>query len=199
LLIGYLLGDVPSQNRNGTETNLYDITGENRNDTHCMLQSFDNDIADATTRARWMRVLARASVDALEAGLAKYSSAPRHWLRRPETGLFMLRGRIGGNGAKFNVGEVTVTRCVLRVRASIDSTAEYVGVAYVMGRPHRHAELAAMADALLQDAAVHAVLYRDLVAPLERAETERAAAQERKAQATRVEFFTVAREAKQAA
>ncbi|MBC7802280.1 MAG: phosphonate C-P lyase system protein PhnG, partial [Candidatus Parcubacteria bacterium] len=58
----------------------------------------------------------------------------------------------------------------------------------------RHAELAALADALLQSALWRDAVMRRLIEPL-RAHLEAHVARARhKAQATRVEFFTLARE-----
>ena len=140
-----------------------------------------------------MQLLARAPLAMLENGMRRAGesgSLPgRVWLRKPETGLVMLRGRAGGAGELFNLGEMTLTRCVLRI-----DTGE-AGVAYVKGRSPRHAELAALADALLQSAPWRETMLRRLIEPL-RAHLEAEAARQRhKAQATRVEFFTLAREA----
>ncbi len=136
-----------------------------------------------------MGLLARAALDELEQGIGALVPAPHEWLRRPETGLFMLRGRIGGTGDRFNLGEVTVTRCALRL-----ATGE-TGVAYVRGRSHRHAELAALADALLQSPLHREAAQRTLIAPLERSAESARTRMQQQAQSTRVEFFTVAREA----
>lgn len=101
----------------------------------------------------------------------------------------MVRGRAGGVGERFNLGELTVTRCALRVE-----TGE-VGVAYVRGRSQRKAELAALADALLQSTLWRETVLRRLIEPVRsHLQTERERAT-RKTQATRVEFFTLAREA----
>jgi alpha-D-ribose 1-methylphosphonate 5-triphosphate synthase subunit PhnG len=101
----------------------------------------------------------------------------------------MVRGRAGGTGDKFNLGEMTITRCALRLESGV------VGIAYVQGRSHRKAEIAALADALLQQGANHSQVQAELIEPLRvRLEAE-AARMQRKAQATRVEFFTLAREA----
>jgi alpha-D-ribose 1-methylphosphonate 5-triphosphate synthase subunit PhnG len=107
-------------------------------------------------------------------------------LRGPEAGLVMLRGRAGGEGAPFNLGEITVTRC------SVRTTDGLTGHAYVTGRDARQAELAALLDALLQDPARHDALQAKVIAPLARAQAERRAATARKAAATRVNFFTMA-------
>ena len=156
-----------------------------------MLRPVDSPAEEtAVERQRWMGILAQAQLECLEQGMA--ALAPREgftWLRRPETGLLMVRGRVGGTGDRFNFGEVTVTRCALRVASG------KTGVAYVQGRSHRKAELAALADALLQEPATHDAVRVGVIEPARRdleAVTER---MRRRAQATRVEFFTVARQA----
>ncbi len=84
---------------------------------------------------------------------------------------------------------MTVTRCALRLPGGA------AGVAYVQGRSHRRAELAALADALLQMAGYEAAVRNAVLVPAERAMADEAERLQRRAQATRVEFFTVAREA----
>jgi alpha-D-ribose 1-methylphosphonate 5-triphosphate synthase subunit PhnG len=160
-----------------------------------MFQASDGVAGDGASGERrgWMGLLARAPLSMLEGWMrrmAESGSMPeRIWLRRPETGLVMLRGRAGGAGERFNLGEMTVTRCVLRVE-----TGE-VGVAYVRGRSQRHAELAALADALLQAASWREAVIQRLIEPVRVHLDAQAARKRHKAQATRVEFFTLAREA----
>ncbi len=140
-------------------------------------------------RQRWLAVLAKADVEDLEVRWRSLGIAPefRH-LRAPETGLVMLRGRIGGAGAPFNVGEMTVTRCSIVLA---DGT---VGHGYVGGSDGRHAEIMALCDALLQTETRRDDVETHVIAPLAAAhETSRQRAAAR-ATATRVEFFTVARE-----
>ena len=139
-------------------------------------------------RKRWMSVLARASTADLEAACTRAGALPRYeWLRAPEIGLVMVRARIGGTGAKFNFGEMSVTRCTLRIESG------EIGCAYVKGRSARHAELAALVDALMQRANLRDQLEAAIVAPLARAQDDARALRSRKAAATRVEFYTVAR------
>ena len=137
-------------------------------------------------RKHWMAVLARAPAAAIESGLARVAPLPV-WtrIRGPETGLAMVRGRAGGSGAPFNLGEMTVTRCTVRLESGT------AGHAYVAGRDERRAEIAAVADALLQDPALSPELQDNLIAPL--AEQQRQARQDRaeKAAATRVDFFAM--------
>ena len=139
-------------------------------------------------RQRWMAVLAQASPEELERRWQEVPAQPPYrMLRPPETGLVMVRGRAGGTGMRFNVGEMTVTRCALE----LDGGA--VGVAYVRGRDRRHAELAAMLDALLQDPARRDDLERTVVAPLAEAQTARRRAAAERVAPSRVEFFTMVR------
>ncbi|HUC19629.1 MAG TPA: phosphonate C-P lyase system protein PhnG [Acetobacteraceae bacterium] len=138
-------------------------------------------------RRRWMAVLARASAAEIESLLAAVEPPRPHIrLRGPETGLIMTRGRAGGGGAPFNLGEMTVTRCTVR-----DAEGR-IGHAYVIGRDPRHAELAAMLDAAMQDGARHDVLERTVIAPLAASQEEARAASARRSAATRVQFFTMA-------
>lgn len=137
-------------------------------------------------RKNWLGVLAKAPA-ARVAALTEALDAPAfEWLRRPEVGGVMVRGRAGGTGAPFNLGEMTVTRCSLRL-----ATGE-VGHGYVQGRDKAHAEQAALVDAMMQTEAAEQV-KTSVLEPLSQAarvaRTERAA----KAAATKVEFFTMVR------
>jgi alpha-D-ribose 1-methylphosphonate 5-triphosphate synthase subunit PhnG len=139
-----------------------------------------------TDRQRWMSVLARAERAAIAAALAEALPLPPHVrLRGPDVGLVMVRGRTGGGGAPFNLGEMTVTRCTVRADGRI-------GHAYIAGRDGAKAELAARLDAALQDPERQAVLQRTVIGPLETLERERRAALASRAAATRVDFFTLA-------
>lgn len=160
-----------------------------------MFHAFDNDGPNRkSTRAEWMALLARAPLLLLEQALMPLQPVRDiEWLRRPETGLYMVQGRAGGTGERFNLGEITVTRCTLRARAGVEDDAP-VGVAYVLGRNHRRAELAALADALLQEPAQHGALETGLLAPIRQHLTMQRARQQARAQSTKVDFFTVARE-----
>ena len=108
------------------------------------------------------------------------------YLRKPETGLVMVRGRLGGTGSPFNVGETTMTRCSIRLA---DGT---IGHAFVMGRSHEHAVTAAVCDALLQGQD-GTELAQNVVAPLAQERTERERRSAVKNAATKVDFFTMVR------
>jgi alpha-D-ribose 1-methylphosphonate 5-triphosphate synthase subunit PhnG len=136
-----------------------------------------------TPRQRWMAVLARADAEAVQARLG---DVPRYTvLRGPEAGLVMVRGRTGGGGAPFNLGEMTATRCTVRTDTGL------VGHAYVAGRNERLAELAALADALLQDPSRQRALLRQVIEPLAELQEARRAEMAAKASATRVQFFAM--------
>ena len=92
-----------------------------------------------------MSLLAKAPEGQVARHLDAATERPEFtWLRTPEIGSVMVRGRAGGTGAPFNLGEMTVTRCALQL-----SSGE-VGHAYVQGRRKACAEAAAIVDALMQ-------------------------------------------------
>lgn len=146
-----------------------------------------------TARQQWLAILARAPLDFLELHLGALAQGQHAWLRPVETGLLMVRARAGGTGQRFNVGEATVTRCVIRPDAAITGCHQ-VGLGYVLGCSHRQALLVALADALLQEASLHAQWHARLIAPLAALLADQSAQLRAQTQTTRVEFFTVARE-----
>jgi alpha-D-ribose 1-methylphosphonate 5-triphosphate synthase subunit PhnG len=149
----------------------------------------------AHERQRWIAQLARAPRAVLESALsAVCEGAPLpsfDWLRAPQTGLAMVRGRIGGTGDPFNLGETTITRAVLRMKSS--DGPGIVGIAYQLGRDKRRAELAALADAMLQSPRWREAVLARLIAPL----TETIAKERREraddTASTRVDFYTMTR------
>ena len=154
------------------------------------MQAQSSPDAASDRRKRWLSVLAKAPAHRLEALWDRVGGVPDYTLlRRPEIGLVMLKGRISGSGAPFAAGEMTVTRAAVRLPGG------QMGFGYVGGRKPRQAEIIATIDALGQLWDWQQDLEDMIVAPLEReAEAHR---QELKARAaaTKVDFFTVAREA----
>jgi len=139
-------------------------------------------------RRRWMSVLAKAESDELETVWTELGSVPDYRvLRGPEIGLVMVRGRAGGTGTRFNLGEMTVTRCTVELADGA------VGHAYVRGRRRRHAEIAAVLDGLLQDPTRRAAVGERTVERLAAAETARRRTAEARSAATRVDFLTLVR------
>jgi alpha-D-ribose 1-methylphosphonate 5-triphosphate synthase subunit PhnG len=141
-----------------------------------------------TIRSDRLALLACSDPKILAQLLMPWAETERTWLRRPETGLVMVQGRTGGTGTRFNLGEMSATRCTIRLTAC-GST----GVGWVSGRSAKHAEFIALADALLQSPAhceeVRAKVIEPLIATRQAA-LEAAAAL---AASTRVEFFTMTR------
>ena len=143
---------------------------------------------DQAERKAVMATLAQASGDDIarlwnEAGLTSEAEL----LRGPETGLVTVRGRIGGGGAPFNVGEATVTRATVRLPSG------QVGHSYMLGRDRKKARLAAIADALWQDPAQRQTVETGLVAPLRAAQSEAREKRRVETAATKVDFFTMVR------
>ncbi|MEO5660368.1 MAG: phosphonate C-P lyase system protein PhnG [Polaromonas sp.] len=139
-------------------------------------------------RTRWLGVLARASRSELEQALTTLDKLPPiEHVRPPEPGMVMLRGRVGGTGDAFNLGEATVTRCALRVGVGA------LGVGYTLGRDRRKAELVALFDALLQDDTRQVQLEREVVQPMQRRQAAQRDAAGRSAAESKVEFFTFVR------
>lgn len=138
-------------------------------------------------RAAWLRVLALSAWPDVERLTASFDPARFSVLRAPESGLLMLRGRMGGDGAAFNFGEAIVTRCALR------SPRGFEGHGYVLGRNAGHAQRMAVCDALLQDADTAPRVHADVIAPLNALIAGRRRNSAQKAAATRVEFFTMVR------
>lgn len=155
--------------------------------------------AASDARRAWMAVLARTPRAELEAAFAAALGSERapafDWLRPPQTGLAMVRGRVGGTGNAFNLGEATVTRATLRLRVQGDTggSGATIGVACHLGRDKRRAELAALADALLQQPERHARLQAQLIEPLAARLAAQRAARRDAAASTKVEFFTMVR------
>lgn len=157
-------------------------------------------MVDLAERQNWMATLAKAPLERLESLVCQMDNVPEYeFLRSPETGLTMVRGRASGVGKVFNLGEMTLTRCV--VQLGVDAAANHpgsdsepiAGFGYVGGRSHRHAELAALCDGLLQHRDWHDAVKAKVIEPLGAiAQKERMQKQQQTA-ATKVDFFTLLR------
>jgi alpha-D-ribose 1-methylphosphonate 5-triphosphate synthase subunit PhnG len=134
-----------------------------------------------------MAVLARSDAPTMARALRSVGDVAFTELRPPESGLVMLRGRIGGDGAPFNVGEATVTRAAVRLASG------ETGFSYVLGRDQEKARLAALCDALWQSAAHRPHIEDHVLTPLRTAQEARAAQTQAETAATRVDFFTLVR------
>lgn len=152
------------------------------------MQSTEISQTDATAvRRDWMGELARSGAGRLAALWAGLGRDPAFaWLRPPETGTVMVRGRAGATGDAFNLGELTVTRCALRLADG------RVGHGWVQGRDGEKARLAALCDALLQGPEA-AEVEAGILTPLRAEAADRAAHRAGRAAATKVDFFTMVR------
>lgn len=143
---------------------------------------------DPTTAARRavMALAAHATASELKAvrALAPGEAAD---LRPPETGLVMVRGRIGGGGAPFNLGETTVSRAAVRLACGT------TGFGHVLGRDRTRARDAALLDALWQEGSARDRLEAEILAPLRARLARDARRRAGEAAATRVDFFTLVR------
>lgn len=150
------------------------------------MTSASQDNQQQKRRQAAMAVLAHADADDIAQRLEGIAVPAHENLREPENGLVMLRGRTGGDGAPFNLGEATVSRAAVRLASG------EVGIGYTLGRDRDKARLIALCDALVQTTA-HAALEAEVLAPLRLqidAERKRKAAE---AAATRVDFYTLVR------
>jgi alpha-D-ribose 1-methylphosphonate 5-triphosphate synthase subunit PhnG len=148
----------------------------------------DPDQKICAKRRNFMAVLAAATLDEITSGLER--TAPNvafTELRRPEIGLVMIRGRMGGKGPAFNVGEATVTRATVRL------SSNEVGFSCVLGRMPEKARYAALADALWQKPELAPALKAEIIEPVQQRLAHEAAAKAAATAATKVNFFTMVR------
>lgn len=137
-----------------------------------------------TERQTWMAILARTPAEQIQQLFDGLPEQPDYTMPRPvETGLAMVRGRVSADGEPFNLGETTITRCVVQLD---DNT---MGVAYVKGRDKKQAELAAVADALLQNQK----LPLSSIEPFEKAIQDKRQKRAEEVASTKVDFFTLVR------
>jgi alpha-D-ribose 1-methylphosphonate 5-triphosphate synthase subunit PhnG len=139
------------------------------------------------SRKQAMDLFARSSLQELQACVdALASQATPAEVKPAESGMVMLRGRVGGDGAPFNLGEASVSRCVVELGG-------HRGFGFTLGRSQVRARLAAMLDALWQEPGNRGAITERLIVPVRaRLEAERQH-KASKAAATKVEFFTLVR------
>jgi alpha-D-ribose 1-methylphosphonate 5-triphosphate synthase subunit PhnG len=150
--------------------------------------------AGQASRKAWLSVLSKAKPEEVlmlwDALAAPDLMGGAQVLRPPETGMVMVRGRTGGAGAPFNLGEMTVTRCAIRLGSG------ETGIGYVAGRNKQHAKIAAVVDAMMQSSTHHSLALEKIIQPLTATASAHRETVSRKAKATQVEFFTMVRDRK---
>jgi alpha-D-ribose 1-methylphosphonate 5-triphosphate synthase subunit PhnG len=134
-----------------------------------------------------MAVLAHSDPAAISGHLDAIALPDHENLREAENGLVMVRGRIGGDGAAFNLGEATVSRAAVRL-----STGE-VGFGYTLGRDGEKARMIALCDAMVQSDQFAGLVETNVIAPLRAAISAKRNRKAAEAAATRVDFYTLVR------
>jgi len=134
-----------------------------------------------------MAVLAHATAVEIAAHLDAIELPSHEPLREAENGLVMVRGRIGGDGAPFNIGEATVSRAAVRLASG------EVGFGYTLGRDADKARMIALCDALVQSSEFAGSVETGVIAPLRIAMLARRNRRAAEAAATRVDFYTMVR------
>lgn len=144
---------------------------------------------DATNARRTaaMRVLASSGSSDIQRRLDAIDLPDHVDLREPENGLVMVRGRIGGDGAPFNLGEAAVTRAAVRLASG------EAGFGYALGRDFAKARMIALCDAMMQSRTHADAVEANVVAPLRAALFESRDRRSAEAAATRVDFYTMVR------
>ena len=138
-------------------------------------------------RSEWLSVLAKAPQQLFEDLWRSTDLDPSYDIIRPaEIGGIMVRGRMGGTGDPFNLGEMTVSR------ASVKLSCGTVGHGYAKGRAKTMALRIALCDALLQTADANKVDAK-ILQPLIEAKLTSDKEIADKAAATKVDFFTLVR------
>jgi alpha-D-ribose 1-methylphosphonate 5-triphosphate synthase subunit PhnG len=134
-----------------------------------------------------MAVLADSNAAEISRHLDALALPAHENLREPENGLVMVRGRAGGDGAPFNLGEATVSRAAVRLASG------EVGFGYTLGRNRQKAQLIALCDALIQSADHAESLEAHVLAPLRAARASQQSRRAAETAATRVDFYTLVR------
>lgn len=147
----------------------------------------ETDGNDVLRRKAAMAVLAQAPAAEIAARLAALALPPHEDMREAENGLVMVRGRIGGDGAPFNLGEATVSRAAVRLASG------EVGFGYTLGRDRQRARMIALCDALVQSPQFAEAVEAAVIAPLRAAISAALRQKAAQAAATKVDFYTMVR------
>ena len=140
-----------------------------------------------TRRKAAMAVLVHSDAAAIAERLGAIGVPAHETLREPENGLVMVRGRIGGDGAPFNLGEATVSRAAVRLASG------EIGFGYTLGRDLGKARMIALCDAMVQSREFADAVETNLLAPLRSAMLAGRERRSAEAAATRVDFYTMVR------
>lgn len=141
-----------------------------------------------TQRQYWMSIIAKSTTSELLSLSQQYvEHQVFNTVRAAEVGLTQVRGRMGGTGSQFNIGDMTITRCV------VQSALGLYGYGYITGRNKPHATRAAQLDAMLQDTSQTTELIKNIITPLAEQLQQKTQAKAREVDQTKVNFFTLVR------
>ena len=153
-----------------------------------MMETAINRSQDEGAAKRALALLARADGELLKQAWDTFNAKPMfRIIRGPEVGLVMIKGRIGGGGDAFNLGEATVCR------ASIEMEGGVIGHSYRLGTDKKAAELGAVFHALWQSEDLREEIETAILSPVERQARAQADQRAQETAATKVDFFTMVR------
>ena len=139
-------------------------------------------------RSDALAILVEGTMVELSSGLGEIGELPPfEEVRRPESGLVMVRGRAGGDGQPFNLGEATVSRAAIRLASG------ETGFGYVLGRDLERSRLIAICDALLQHDDYREPIEQHVLRPIRARRIDETNLLAQRTAATRVDFFTLVR------
>ncbi len=143
---------------------------------------------EADFRRGALAILVEGTKAELSSGLGEIGELPPfEEVRRPESGLVMVRGRAGGDGHPFNLGEATVSRTAIRLASG------ETGFGYVLGRDHERSRLIAICDALMQHDDYREPVEQHVLGPIRTRRSDEKNLLAQRTAATRVDFFTLVR------
>lgn len=139
-------------------------------------------------RQKWLSVLAHSEPTTLAKLWSQQNLQPDYaLLRAPQTGLAQVQGRMGATGNAYNIGDVTLTRTVVKLASN------EIGVGYIAGRDKEHCLTVALLDALLQHQDHFQPLYDSIIKPLTQLAQETMRQHEVATNQSKVDFFTLVR------
>jgi len=152
-----------------------------------------DDFQPAKKRQQLLSVLSVSELSAIQSYWQALSISPRYsLLKAPEVGMTMVRAKTGGTGQAFNMGEMTVTRTVIRLN-DINAQNDVIGFGYTAGRNTQKSELIAVIDACFQLSEYAASITKLLLQPLQQLRQQQKNQQTAQVSATKVNFFTMVR------
>jgi alpha-D-ribose 1-methylphosphonate 5-triphosphate synthase subunit PhnG len=169
------------------ESSKRELSKTRTRDTMSAREGDGTDDGSKARRKAAMAVLAHADAADIAACLDALALPAHENLREAENGLVMVRGRIGGDGAPFNLGEATVSRAAVRLASG------EVGFGYTLGRDRDKARLIALCDALVQSRDHAESVEAKVISPLRAAISARHEQGAAETAATRVDFYTMVR------